>query len=110
MLSSSSFSFSSMDVSICTRIKNARECKFHMQISPSFWLLEFNNQTKTRVKSLIPQYTPIIEHFSIFSSFLNQIEWFFGCHWMCKLEDCKCFFPCYQSLNPLNIKHPMSSL
>jgi len=32
----------------------------------------------------------IIEHFPIFSPFVNQIEWFFLCHWMCKLEIYKC--------------------
>jgi hypothetical protein len=36
----------------------------------------------TRVKSHITEHIPIIKHFSMFSSFLNQIErcW---CHWMC---------------------------
>jgi hypothetical protein len=42
-----------------------------------------------RVKLPITQHVPIIKHFSIFSSFLNQIELLL-CYWMHKLEGCKC--------------------
>jgi hypothetical protein len=42
-----------------------------------------------RVKPPITQHVPIIEHFSIFSSFLNQIELLL-CYWMHKLEGSTC--------------------
>ncbi len=42
-----------------------------------------------QVGPLITKHVPIIKHFRIFSSFLNQIERFLS-HWMRKLEGCKC--------------------
>ncbi len=42
-----------------------------------------------RVESSINKHIPIIKHFSMFSSFLNQMEWCW-CHWMCKSEGYKC--------------------
>lgn len=41
-----------------------------------------------KIKPPINEHIPIIEHFWIFSSFLNQIELFL-CHWTHKLEDYK---------------------
>jgi hypothetical protein len=45
----------------------------------------------TRVELSITEHVPIIEHFPIFFSFLNQIEWFL-CHWRHKLEGYTCYF------------------
>ncbi len=45
----------------------------------------------SEVKLPINKHVPITKHFSIFSSFLNQIEQFL-CHWMSKLKGHKCSF------------------
>jgi hypothetical protein len=42
-----------------------------------------------RVEPPITKHIPIIEHFSIFYSFLNQIKQSL-CHWTLKLKDYKC--------------------
>jgi len=47
-----------------------------------------NKYKLTSVESFITKHVPIIEHFAIFFSFLNQIKQIL-CHWMCKLEDYK---------------------
>jgi hypothetical protein len=52
-------------------------------------LNSFQIKNLYNVEPPIIQHVPIIEHISIFSSFLNQIEWFV-CHWTCKLEGYKC--------------------
>jgi hypothetical protein len=39
-----------------------------------------------KIKPPINEHIPIIKHFQIFSSFLDQIELFL-CHWMHKLKD-----------------------
>jgi len=54
-------------------------------------LIEFNSMKKyklTNIESFITKHVPIIEHFAIFLSSLNQIKQFL-CHWICKLEDYK---------------------
>ncbi len=62
----------------------------------------FTNPNK--VESLITKHVPIIKHFPIFSSFINQIEQFL-CRWTCKLKGLQIFFEHEKSKGAMQKTH-----
>jgi hypothetical protein len=72
------------DRALCGR---AACCVTNVQLWDKWW----THVLSIRVERSIIKHVLIIEQFPIFSTFLNQIEWFL-CSWMCKLKGYKCFF------------------